>query len=413
MKPDKEYENAIRHYLDSFFNLNEEIIIETDNDTIDLNVVKPLCGYIIKKTHPEFQFATPMYAWWDLTSACNFRCIHCLYNETPYDSSNDLTDEESLALADALINDFRIAQIVLTGGEVFLRPKLLIQLVEKFKSNNIGITIATNAALIQKEHIDFLGDALNTYTDRLQISLDGATPATFKKIRKTDTFFKIINNIEALTDKDIRITVVSTVNKINYNEIIDTYDLCNRLGAYDFAANKMLVYNDIHKQLCITDKESVLLAHRLLEAKKGKQTLLKLGLFNNIQLLNMDYVDHILKEDKYKTVLKNISSIPLRSCNRNDRISIRSDGSVYMCMEAQCPSGFLGNLREQSLQDIWAGRASNIFFQPRLIENMGCKYCSYKNICNSGCMVRAYKNTGSLNNPESSCKFCKTTCINS
>lgn len=407
MKPDYEYESAIRFYLDSVFNIGDSEI-ELEDNSIDLNVVKPLSGYIIQKTSPDFQFSTPIFAWWDLTSACNFRCIHCLYNDTPYDSSKDLTDKEALTLADSLIEDFGIAQILLTGGEIFLRPKLLMKLIEKFKTNNIGVTLATNAALINDEHIDFLGKFLNTYTDRLQISLDGATPETFKKIRQTDTFSKIVKNIESLANKNLRITAVCTVNKINYHEVVDTYNLCNKLGVYDFASTRMLVYNDSHKQLSITDRETMLLTQKLLQAREGKQTLLKLGLFNNLQLLNMKSVENIIKEDKYQSIIKTITSIPLRSCNRHDRISIRSDGSVYMCMEAQCPSGYMGNIREQSLLDIWSKRKANIFFQPRLIENMGCKGCDYKSICNSGCMVKAYKNTGSLNNPETACRFCKT-----
>ena len=86
---------------------------ESSEEFIDLNVVKPLTGYIAKNAPEGFQFSTPMFAWWDLTSACNFRCIHCLYNDTPYDASRDLTDDEALRLADSLIDDFGIVQVVL------------------------------------------------------------------------------------------------------------------------------------------------------------------------------------------------------------------------------------------------------------------------------------------------------------
>lgn len=405
MRPDIEYKNAIRYYIDYILNSLEDAIDSTD-DIIELNVVKPLTGYIVKKAPAGFQFATPMFAWWDLTSACNFRCIHCLYNDTAYDASHDLSDDEALNLADSLINDFGIVQIVLTGGEIFLRPKLLMRLIEKFKSNNVGVALATNASLINQEHIDFLSKTLNAYTDRLQISLDGSTYETFKKIRQTDTFPKIVKNIELLAGNGLRITAVCTVNRINYHEVLDTYSLCDKIGVYDFAAGRMLVFNESHKNLCVTDRDYMLLAQKLIEAKKDKKTLLKAGLFSNLQLLNIDGVEEILKEDKYRDILKSMTALPSRSCNRNDRISIRSDGSVYMCMDAQCPSALMGNVRKQSLPQIWGNRRSNIFFQPRLIENMGCRNCDYKNICNSGCMAKAYKRTGRIDTPEIACKYC-------
>ena len=404
MHPDIEYENAIRCYLDNLFSGN--VNGESSEEFIDLNVVKPLTGYIAKNAPEGFQFSTPMFAWWDLTSACNFRCIHCLYNDTPYDASRDLTDDEALRLADSLIDDFGIVQVVLSGGEIFLRAELLMKLIKKFKENNIGVAFATNAALINDEHIDFIAENMNRYTDRIQISLDGATFETFKKIRQTDKFDKIVSNIEKLSKKGIRVTVVYTVNKINYDEVVAAYELANNIGAYDFVAGKMLVFNESHEKLLVSEREKMLLVQKLLEAREGKTTSLKLGLFTNISLLNIPEVTKILKEDKYVELLKTFTILPLRSCNRNDRISIRSDGRVYMSMDAECPNGLMGNVREKSLLEIWAERNKNVFFQPRLLENMGCKKCNFKTICNSGCMAKAYKRTGDINTPEIDCKFC-------
>lgn len=404
MQPDIEYENAIRCYLDNLFSGKDNS--ELNDDYIELNVVKPLTGYIAKNAPEGFQFSTPMFAWWDLTSACNFRCIHCLYNDTPYDSSHDLTDDEALNLADSLINDFGIVQIVLSGGEIFLRAELLMKLIKKFKENNVGVAFATNAALINGEQIDFIADNMNRYTDRIQISLDGGTFETFQKIRQTDKFDKIVNNIDKLSKKGIRVTVVYTVNKINYKEVVTAYELADKIGAYDFVAGKMLAFNESHEKLMISEREKMLLAQKLIEAQKDKKTILKLGLFSNISLLNIPEVTEILKEDKFVESLKTFTSLPRRSCNRNDRISIRSDGRVYMCMDAECPNGLMGNIREKSLLEIWAERDKNVFFQPRLLENMGCKNCKFKTICNSGCMAKAYKRTGNLNSPEIDCRFC-------
>ena len=79
----------------------------------------------------DFLFSKPVYAWWDLTSACNFRCIHCLYNDTEYASKNDLTTERASLLVDELI-EAGVVYVVLSGGEIFMRPDLL-DIVKKLK----------------------------------------------------------------------------------------------------------------------------------------------------------------------------------------------------------------------------------------------------------------------------------------
>ena len=125
---DDEYKLALRYCLERAFLKN---VVPTDPISIDLNVVKPLINYIRTLTpNPEdFIFSKPVYAWWDLTSACNFRCVHCLYNDSEYSDNTDLSEKQSMKLADELINDFGLVEIMLTGGEIFLKP-YLIKLVQ-------------------------------------------------------------------------------------------------------------------------------------------------------------------------------------------------------------------------------------------------------------------------------------------
>ena len=171
---DEEYANAIRFYLDKTFYSSKK---PESAESVDLNLIRPFSNYIKSLAPDDFLFSTPLFAWWDLTSACNFRCIHCLYNDTEYSAQNDLTTSEAMNLADSLINDFRIAGILLTGGEIFLR-KDTMDIIRKFKENNISVKMATNAALLNDRQIDCLAEMLNPYIDGMQISLDGATHET-------------------------------------------------------------------------------------------------------------------------------------------------------------------------------------------------------------------------------------------
>lgn len=392
-----EVESAIRFYLDNILDTNQKVI----PDEPDMNAVKPFKNYILNQAPEGFKFSRPMFAWWNLTSACNLRCIHCLYNNTEYSNKNDLSAKEAFRLAEELIEDFGIVEIALTGGEIFLR-KDLINIVKLFKENNVAVKLMTNATLIKEDDIKILGKLLNPYADSVQISLDGASADTYAKIRLTKDFDKVINNIKQLTASGIRVIAAQTVNSINLDETLELYRLCGKIGVKDFIAGKMLYYNESHKDLMVSDDKYFILAQKLLSNKLEK-TSLKLGFFKPIDLLNHPLVEKILQEEKYQQLLKSYKIPLLRSCNLNDKIFINSDGKVYMCLEAICDEALMGDFRKNSLLEIWGNRNSNVFFKPRNT----CYECKYNKICNSGCLAKAFRKFGTINMPERPCKHYK------
>ena len=86
-----------------------------------------------------------------------------------------------------------------------------MEIIQKFKANNVAVKLLTNAALITDEQIEELSRLLNPYTDVMQISLDAATKETYKKIRRTELFDKVVSNIDKLVKKGIRVTLGCTV----------------------------------------------------------------------------------------------------------------------------------------------------------------------------------------------------------
>ncbi len=401
---DEEYANAIRFYLDSTLGSSKKI---QSVESVDLNLIKPFSKYIKSLAPKDFVFTTPLFAWWDLTSACNLRCIHCLYNDSEYSAQNDLSTIEAMNLADSLINDFRISGIILTGGEIFLRKDTL-DIIRKFKENNVSVKIATNATLLNDYQIDCLAEMFNPYVDGMQISLDGATAETYQKIRKTPLFEKVITNIKKLADNGITITIACTVNTVNYNEIEDVYKLSNGLGVNCFVAGRMYAFNESHENLVLSDRNLMLLASRLLKLDTSKcNTQLLTGLFSIMELFRIPEVCEILKEDRYKPVFEKYTTPISRNCNCHDRLSIRSEGSVYMCMQALgCKGALMGNIRNTPITEIWEKRNENVFFQERTLENMKCRNCKYNVICNGGCMAHAYQKYGNINAPEMPCAMC-------
>ena len=339
---DTEMRALLKEYLDC---LLDDGKFEYHENALDLNIAKVITSTISIELQRRYEYQTPLFGWMDLTSQCNFRCIHCLYNDSGYSGKNELTPQETMRVIDELINDFGIVLMILTGGEIFLRPDLM-DIVEKFKRNNVALKLLTNAALITDEHISRLAELLNPYTDGLQISLDGATTETYGKIRQTDLFDVVINNIKKLLKNNIRVEIGTIAMPQNYEEIPQIFKLATELGANKFTVSKMIERNESHKALAISDKDLLRLAIKLYHANtNNNSTELALTLFNVPELLAFPEARSLIRENKqYRDLFKLPIVLRHRSCNFQDRINVRANGDVYMCMMAEaCKNSLMGN----------------------------------------------------------------------
>ena len=77
-----------------------------------------------------------------------------------------------------------------------------------------------NKVIINDKQISQLSKLLNPYTDTVQVSLDGASSEIYGKIRQTNLFDKVVDNIEKLINANIRVDVGAVVNTINYKGLM-------------------------------------------------------------------------------------------------------------------------------------------------------------------------------------------------
>ena len=111
----------------------------------------------------------PLSVAWELTLACNMKCIHC--GSSAGKAENDeLTTKESLDLCNQL-HDLDCELISLTGGEPLLRPDCF-EICKKIKDLGIDLSIISNGLIINENNIEKLRK-LEIYG--LGMSFDGGT----------------------------------------------------------------------------------------------------------------------------------------------------------------------------------------------------------------------------------------------
>lgn len=240
-----------------------------------------------------------------------------------------------------------IQQIQLTGGEVFLRRDLgnIIKL-----AHNLGlkITIITNASLISEELIDII----ERYVSKIKITLYGFKKETYSHFSNDSSVLdKIIWAIDQFKKRNPSVIKLAfTITPNNYNEVTEFVDFAEERG---------------------------------LEYTIGKT--LPIGLASKIRdALSAPHYNKFIEEFEEK-YFKQIGIFFRWYPCKSDKITILSDGRVTICPLLRDPKFTIGNIRRQSLENIWYGEAIPLL-KSLCVDNLRvCKTCILKYLCGGGC----------------------------
>lgn len=156
----------------------------------------------------------PIAGQFELTSRCNLKCSMC-YVARPANDKEVLHKERS---AEEWINLAREARdagmlyLLLTGGEIFIRPDFK-QIYEEISKMGLVVDLYTNATMITPEIAKWLG---KIPPSRVGITLYGSSPETYKKVcGNASAYEDAIHGIDLLLAEGINVWLKTTVIKDN------------------------------------------------------------------------------------------------------------------------------------------------------------------------------------------------------
>lgn len=155
-----------------------------------------------------------------ITDKCNSRCISCDYWRFGQ-------NEISMKLVEELAHELPhcgTQYVLLSGGEPLQHPQWET-IAMMFKERGMRVAMVTSGILIPKHAL-----AIAQCIDEVYISLDGATPESYKSIRGVDGLGLIRKGMEKLAGR-LPITFRTTVQRANYREIPDLIQLTRSWGA--------------------------------------------------------------------------------------------------------------------------------------------------------------------------------------
>jgi MoaA/NifB/PqqE/SkfB family radical SAM enzyme len=170
------------------------------------------------------------------TYRCNIKCKICWKRafDEPLTPSQELPNERMLSLVDEAAELGVQEWTIGGGGELMLRRKIVIEMVEKIRSYGMNGVIQSNGTVWSDEHIDRLIDV--QWRD-MYISLDGPTAELNEAIRVENNFEMTYDFLKRITkrkrERNSRypvVNLVSVINNVNYDKMNLFVDLSAEIG---------------------------------------------------------------------------------------------------------------------------------------------------------------------------------------
>ena len=171
--------------------------------------------------------SAPKELWFHVTDTCNLACRHCLFAASPAQQTTLDRDVLFAAIEEGAALGCRL--FYFTGGEPFVYPEFTEVLAHvQARASDAHVVVLTNGLLL-KEHLDGLKQ-LDPDRLHLQVSLDGLE-AAHDGLRGPGTFAALGENISAVRDQGLSLTISVAVNRANVDQLPEIARQAEKMGA--------------------------------------------------------------------------------------------------------------------------------------------------------------------------------------
>ena len=329
----------------------------------------------------EFHFF-PQTVVWEVTYACNMRCIHCGTSAGQI-RPDELTTEEALGVINDLA-DLGCNIITISGGEPLLRRDWQ-QLAAHMYERGISPMLISNGWLVDDQRADQLAAA---NLKNIGFSYDG-TRETHDYIRQREgSHDRVLAAMRRMKERDRPFCGVSQISNINLGELDRMREELLSVGCDLWRVQMTTVTGRMRKDMVLDLDNYTALIDKLLEYMKDESEI-RIDVGENIGYYGCKGT-HLWRGEPYV------------GCYAGTRVAgICSNGDVKGCLSM--PDEYIeGNIRERSLKEIWNDPDLFAYNRKFTRETAGgaCRECQFLPLCRGGCATTSVSATGErANNP--------------
>jgi radical SAM protein with 4Fe4S-binding SPASM domain len=325
----------------------------------------------------------PEHCVWELTLACNARCL-CCGSAAGTPRCDELDPREALELGAALAR-LGTKRVTLMGGEPLVRPDwreiaaalATAGVVVEMVTNGLALDAATAAELV----------AVGVHS--VSVSIDG-TEATHDRLRGAAGSFALgIRAVRAARAAGLPVGVVTQVNRANLRELERLYAELLDAGALGW----QLQLSEAMGRCA--DRDLLLAPSELPELER---IILAIVAEERLWTYAADNVGYMSRNEPLLRSGRLAADRCWRGCQAGLRVvGVTSNGTVRGCLAL--PAAFdEACIRRRPLREIW--RDERAFAYNRVPGTKAlrgtCRRCPFARVCGAGCSSLCYAATGTL-----------------
>lgn len=342
-------------------------------------------------TSDEVRRCVPVAVVWELTLTCNLKCQHC-GSRAGRPRADELTTSEALDVVDQLAR-LGAREIALIGGEAFLRRDW-IQIVRRIASHGIRCGMQTGGRQLTQERIQQAADA---GLKQIGVSIDGLE-ALHDRMRGVPGSFRMaVDALHRAKAVGLEITVNTTIGADTLPDLPGILDLIANAGVTVWQLQIAVAMGNA------VDNDHILMQpYQLLELMPLLARLFQEGRERGVW---MDGGNNIGYFGPYERLWRTRGDERDHwgGCGAGQSvIALEADGTVKGCPSLATVGFAGGNVREDTLEQIWNTRKEIHFARLRTVEDLWgfCRTCYYADVCRAGCTWTSHSLLGRPgNNP--------------
>ncbi|RMG44241.1 MAG: radical SAM protein [Acidobacteria bacterium] len=318
--------------------------------------------------------------WLHTNNSCNLSCRHCLVSSGP-DGDRGLPAE---TLVDVIrqARALGVRRFYFTGGEPTARPDFVELCREALADPDAELAVLTNGTLLDDRRLSRM-QSLDRSRMRLQISLDGASPAVNDAIRGRGTFERIVAGIRRAAAAGWPVTVTTTITRANADDVPEVTRLLARLGVQ----NHHLLWLHKRGRAAGEAPDTTPEVSRVIEVVRACR---RAGREVGVTIDNWEAIR--ARVNAPAGVRRDLSNACVSS------LCVYSDGTVYpSAAMAGVPELACGSILEAPLGRILSESEVARRFRAATVEQKPlCGDCPFKFLCGGGDIEHAYFYGGSI-----------------
>lgn len=324
----------------------------------------------------------PLKVEYEITSRCNFNCIHCMSKTNR--NGNELSYTEIRELIDQLVDENTV-EMQFTGGEPFIREDL-VEHIRYANEKGLKVLVSSNGSLITDSISKELAKCSKC---TVEISIDGPEEIHNKIRGNNNAYHLAIRGIKTLKKFNNRVMIESVINNINIKHIPYVYNLAQELGVYRYIIHNTRFLgnakNNIEKLYPI--KEELEAVQRFIEEKR-KETKMQLQ-------------SPYLPIYNYSKLVGQVGKRRYFGCGASIyKCGIKEDGTIVPCLLFDEGTK---NIRNTTIREAWNSQYFKAIRELINLRSEGCDNCESRDICNKGCCLVSLDNSGSFLGEDISC----------